>query len=105
MLEAAQLNAMKTTVPANGMRYGLGLYRQETPCGEVWGHDGRTLGHASVTLVGQDGRVSFSGDVNTVMLPGEGQESADSSSQYAATAQAFQTAGVCEMFDQAAPAG
>jgi D-alanyl-D-alanine carboxypeptidase len=36
--QQAELTRMVEVEP--GFGYGLGLYRQTTPCGTVWGHDG-----------------------------------------------------------------
>jgi D-alanyl-D-alanine carboxypeptidase len=39
--------------------YGLGLMRLPMPCGPVWGHDGGTVGHTTVSLHGGDRQVTL----------------------------------------------
>ncbi|MEV4343966.1 serine hydrolase domain-containing protein [Actinoplanes sp. NPDC049596] len=57
LLKPAQLAAMQTTVPdGTGGGYGLGLYYVDLPCGRVWGHDGGTIGHVTVSWHSADGR-------------------------------------------------
>lgn len=70
VLPEDQLAQMQTTVdlPAEygpGASYGLGLFRQETPCGTVWGHGGDTAGHHTTTVVSPDGERSTATDTNT----------------------------------------
>jgi D-alanyl-D-alanine carboxypeptidase len=61
LMRPAQLAAMKTTVPmdpeypATG-GYGLGIYWVQLPCGVFWGHDGATIGHATISVHTADGR-------------------------------------------------
>jgi D-alanyl-D-alanine carboxypeptidase len=54
LLERAQLNAMKTTLPSKGdvegTRYGLGIQRVPTPCGPAWGHSGGFPGYLTYAL-------------------------------------------------------
>ncbi len=47
------LVAMQTTVFEDG--YGLGLYYVDLPCGRVWGHDGGTIGHQTISWHSADG--------------------------------------------------
>ena len=61
LLRPALLAQMRTTVPmdpehpeANG--YGLGLYWVQLPGGKVWGHDGGTIGHQTVSWHTEDGK-------------------------------------------------
>lgn len=67
LLGAAELRAMKTTVPAYEtepgeepkMRYGLGIYTLEMPGsggGWYWGHDGGVFGAGTWALSTEDGR-------------------------------------------------
>ena len=61
LFSAAQLEQMKTTVPLpEGFPltggYGLGLMRNDSPCGTVWGHGGDTMGHHSTAAATEDGR-------------------------------------------------
>ncbi|MFG3280855.1 serine hydrolase domain-containing protein [Streptomyces sp. NPDC048111] len=61
LLPAAQLHEMQTTVPvldADGrvaMRYGLGIYAVDLPCGRFWGHDGAVFGAGTSVLSSPDG--------------------------------------------------
>ncbi|MFE3739955.1 serine hydrolase domain-containing protein [Streptomyces sp. NPDC059096] len=73
LLEPAQLDAMRTTVPATGhpgagARYGLGLKSQPLSNGGVyWGHGGDIPGYETRGGVTEDGRaVSFA----VTVLPG-----------------------------------
>jgi D-alanyl-D-alanine carboxypeptidase len=60
LLRPAQLAAMKTLVPTeNGFDYGLGLFRWDTPCGPVWGHDGSVPGYLSFAFSDESGRRGF----------------------------------------------
>ncbi|TJZ50295.1 beta-lactamase family protein [Streptomyces piniterrae] len=62
LLAPAELREMKTTVPTEDgtVRYGLGLFRMETPCGEFWGHNGRVSGAETWSLSTEDGRRQLS---------------------------------------------
>ncbi|XVV10469.1 serine hydrolase domain-containing protein [Actinoplanes sp. CA-131856] len=56
LLKPSLLAAMQTTVPdGTGGGYGLGLYYVDLPCGRVWGHDGGTIGHVTVSWHSGDG--------------------------------------------------
>ncbi|MBT0771569.1 beta-lactamase family protein [Kineosporia sp. J2-2] len=72
VLPRAQLKQMMTTRTVEGGGYGLGLSRFVTPCGQVWGESGYNLGHASLTVVTEDGRRSASADINTARGEGDG---------------------------------
>ncbi|MCD5315094.1 serine hydrolase domain-containing protein [Kineosporia babensis] len=108
LLPKAQLNEMKKTVDLSEewgapIGYGLGLYRQETPCGTGWGHDGGTLGHNTTTLVSSDGKRSVAGDVNNAFVSSEAQE--DPALERFALAQGqVQLVAVCAMFGKEVPA-
>lgn len=55
------LAQMRTTVPAEGSDYGLGIHEVPLPCGGVaWGHGGNGPGFDTFTAVTQDGRSAFS---------------------------------------------
>ena len=59
---------MRTTVAVTPyQRYGLGLYRNRTPCGggPFWGHGGGAPGYSTEALMRQDGRLQFVLFVNT----------------------------------------
>jgi D-alanyl-D-alanine carboxypeptidase len=57
VLTAGSLAEMKTFVSTgSGLRYGLGLFRIETPCGPAFGHDGDFPGFRSIVLSSEDGR-------------------------------------------------
>lgn len=63
LLPPAQLNQMRTTVPAEargpGVRYGLGLTSTPLSCGGVcWGHGGTALGYRTRGGVTDDGRAA-----------------------------------------------
>jgi len=56
LLAPAQQKELETTVPAApGLRYGLGVFRVQTPCGPAWGHDGGTPNAVSISLTSPDG--------------------------------------------------
>jgi D-alanyl-D-alanine carboxypeptidase len=56
LLPAKQRRELKTTVQAApGLRYGLGVFRVQTPCGPAWGHDGGTPNAVSISLTSPDG--------------------------------------------------
>ena len=58
LIPRAQLTQMMTPVAAEGnelMRYGLGLYSRELPCGTFWGHDGAVFGAGTLALSSGDG--------------------------------------------------
>ncbi|MGW0392767.1 serine hydrolase domain-containing protein [Streptomyces sp. NPDC003042] len=65
LLPAAQLSEMRETVPykdENGevvLRYGLGIYSVDTPCGPAWGHDGGVFGAITSALSSPDGKRQF----------------------------------------------
>jgi D-alanyl-D-alanine carboxypeptidase len=57
LLRPAQLAEMKDLVPAQDeIGYGLGLYRTETACGPIWGHDGGIPGYATIARNDETGR-------------------------------------------------
>ncbi|MDG4864796.1 serine hydrolase [Streptomyces sp. T-3] len=68
LLPAEQLKAMKDTVPIEGVpnvSYGLGLMRNELPCGgAVWGHGGGIHGSNSLALTTTDGSHSLAFNFN-----------------------------------------
>lgn len=56
----AQLAEMRTTVPAEGPNYGLGIREIPLPCGGIaWGHAGDMPGFDSFTAATEDGRAAF----------------------------------------------
>jgi D-alanyl-D-alanine carboxypeptidase len=60
VLPPAQLAEMRTTVPAEGPDYGLGIRELPLPCGGVaWGHAGNMPGFDSFTAATEDGRSVF----------------------------------------------
>ncbi|WP_309144373.1 serine hydrolase domain-containing protein [Streptomyces sp. BR123] len=65
LLPRTQLDQMRTTVDVKdadgkvGMRYGLGIYSMDTPCGPVWGHDGGVFGAGTWALSSPDGKRQF----------------------------------------------
>ncbi|MGW2859502.1 serine hydrolase domain-containing protein [Streptomyces sp. NPDC001205] len=62
LLAPAQLHEMRTTVPVPGengqvaMRYGLGVYSVDLPCGRFWGHDGAVFGAGTDVLSSEGGK-------------------------------------------------
>jgi D-alanyl-D-alanine carboxypeptidase len=59
LLSPALLAEMKTTVPtgyAPGIRYGLGLFFYDTPCGTLIGHGGGMPGYENQFASSADGR-------------------------------------------------
>ncbi|MFF8594621.1 serine hydrolase domain-containing protein [Streptomyces sp. NPDC015220] len=57
LLGPAALKQMQTTVPVDGMAYGLGIYAVDIPgCGRFWGHDGAVFGAGTIALSSPDGR-------------------------------------------------
>lgn len=64
LLPKAQLDQMRTTVPASypfpaGARYGLGLVSMPLPCGGVyWGHGGSMTGYETRGGATEDGRAA-----------------------------------------------
>jgi D-alanyl-D-alanine carboxypeptidase len=68
LLRPDLLRAMRTTVRVTPeQQYGLGLYRNRTPCGGrvFWGHGGGAPGYSTEALMRQDGRRQFVLLVNT----------------------------------------
>ncbi|MFI1279517.1 serine hydrolase domain-containing protein [Streptomyces sp. NPDC020858] len=65
LLPRRQLDQMRTTVDvkdetgAVGMRYGLGIYTLDTPCGPAWGHDGGVFGAGTWAMSSPDGSRQF----------------------------------------------
>ncbi|XVU23264.1 serine hydrolase domain-containing protein [Actinoplanes sp. CA-054009] len=53
LLKPSLLAQMQTTTGVDG--YGLGLYYVDLPCGRIWGHDGGTVGHVTVSWHSADG--------------------------------------------------
>ncbi|WP_434096950.1 serine hydrolase domain-containing protein [Streptomyces mirabilis] len=74
LLPKAQLDQMRTTVPASypfpaGARYGLGLVSTPLSCGGVyWGHGGSMTGYETRGGVTEDGRAA---DVAVTMQPSQ----------------------------------
>ncbi|MFF5719188.1 serine hydrolase domain-containing protein [Streptomyces buecherae] len=66
LLAPDQLREMTTTVPIAGTKfsYGLGLMKQQTSCGVVWGHNGAIQGSLSTSLTTADGEHALSVNVN-----------------------------------------
>ncbi len=71
LLAPAQLEQMRTTVPApglgKGVRYGLGLISTPLSCGGVsWGHGGSITGYSTTNAATDDGRAAT---IATTRLP------------------------------------
>jgi D-alanyl-D-alanine carboxypeptidase len=68
LLRPELLRAMRTTVAVTPQQqYGLGVFRNRTPCGGgfFWGHGGGAPGYSTEALMRQDGRRQFVLFVNT----------------------------------------
>ncbi|WP_405827792.1 serine hydrolase domain-containing protein [Streptomyces sp. NBC_00105] len=65
LLPRRQLEEMRTAVDVKDekgsvlMRYGLGIYAMDTPCGPAWGHDGGVWGAGTWALSSPDGTRQF----------------------------------------------
>ena len=55
LLQPGMLAAMRTTIPAGGQEWGLGLIETPHRCGPSWGHGGETLGYEAETASSPDG--------------------------------------------------
>src|SRR3954452_997445 len=55
LLRRDMLATMRTTVPADEQRWGLGLIQTPHRCGPSWGHGGETLGYETNADSGPDG--------------------------------------------------
>ncbi|MDF5756986.1 serine hydrolase domain-containing protein [Spongiactinospora sp. TRM90649] len=80
ILGERELAEMRRTVPVYDeqgnvvLDYGLGLYRQATPCGGFWGHDGAVFGHGTMSLSSEDGRRQISMGVNLMKYQRIGED-------------------------------
>jgi D-alanyl-D-alanine carboxypeptidase len=69
LLSRGLLAEMRTTIPAEGGDYGLGIREYPLPCGGVaWGHGGNIPGFDTFTVATRDGRSAFA--VANGRLPG-----------------------------------
>jgi D-alanyl-D-alanine carboxypeptidase len=60
VLRPALLREMRTTVVSGpGQGYGLGLARQDVPCGTMWGNGGDFLGYNATAFGSRNGRRQF----------------------------------------------
>ncbi|MFD5619621.1 serine hydrolase domain-containing protein [Streptomyces yangpuensis] len=65
LLPRRQLDQMRTTYEVKTgkgeviLRYGLGIYSLDTPCGPAWGHDGGVWGAGTMALSSPDGTRQF----------------------------------------------
>ncbi|GAB7047632.1 serine hydrolase domain-containing protein [Catenuloplanes indicus] len=69
LLRPAQQKALLETVPwfpeqPDVLRYGLGIYALQLPCGTFWGHDGGVIGQVTQVLTSADGRTQFAYGMN-----------------------------------------
>jgi D-alanyl-D-alanine carboxypeptidase len=72
LLEPAQLDAMKSTVPMEKgypASYGLGIMRFESACGPVWGNGGDIAGYSSLFQNSEDGKQQAGVIVNVNPIP------------------------------------
>jgi D-alanyl-D-alanine carboxypeptidase len=103
LLPAAELAAMRTTVPIiadqpAGPRYGLGISTSKTPCGTFWGHDGGMPGYLSTNATDVTGTRTMTVLVSTEIWSEFGAEPA-----IEAAAEALQVGAVCAMFGERVP--
>ncbi|MDP9791728.1 D-alanyl-D-alanine carboxypeptidase [Catenuloplanes nepalensis] len=69
LLKPAQQKALMETVPwdpaqPDALRYGLGIYALQLPCGTFWGHDGGVIGQVTQVLTSLDGRTQLAFGMN-----------------------------------------
>ncbi|MFJ1705486.1 serine hydrolase domain-containing protein [Kitasatospora sp. NPDC088346] len=105
LLPAAQLEQMRTTVPADprdpdGPGSGLGIQTAPTPCGTVWAHEGGVTGYSSTNYTDVTG-----GRTATVLVPTEFLFEFEADPRLAEADRALQSAVICTMFGRPVPAG
>ena len=72
LLEPAQLDAMKSTVPMEKgypASYGLGIMKFDSACGAVWGNGGDIAGYSSLFQNSEDGKRQAGVIVNVNPIP------------------------------------
>lgn len=62
--DATEEMTRHTVASGDGRRYGLGVYRYETPLGHAWGHGGYFPGYRSGFLYFPDARIAVAVEVN-----------------------------------------
>jgi D-alanyl-D-alanine carboxypeptidase len=102
-----QLKQMKTTVPLpQGFPitggYGLGLMKNESPCGTVWGHGGDTMGHHSTAVATEDGRRTAVTDATAE--PNDRATNAGVERYYQVILFGADTVALCQMLGKPVPA-
>ncbi len=102
-----QLKQMKTTVPLpQGFPitggYGLGLMKNESPCGTVWGHGGDTMGHHSTAVTTGDGRRTAV--TNATAEPNDRATNAGVERYYRVILFGADTVSICQMLGKPVPA-
>jgi D-alanyl-D-alanine carboxypeptidase len=98
LLRPAQLAQMKDLVPVDDeyeLGYGLGLYRSETACGPIWGHDGGIPGYATIAHNDETGRRGIALGLPTA---------ADADEQISAAAGRLIDVATCRALGQEPPA-
>ncbi|MEV5978090.1 serine hydrolase domain-containing protein [Streptomyces sp. NPDC052114] len=105
LLPAAQLAQLRTTVPMSpdepdGPGYGLGIMTLKTPCGTVWAHDGGIPGYLSTTLTDATGSRTAAVLVATEAFA----EHPDAFPEITRAARTLQSATLCAMLGEPAPA-
>lgn len=98
LLRPAQLAQMKELVLEEDeyeFGYGLGLYRSETDCGTIWGHDGGIPGYVTIAWNDETGRRGFA-----LGLPTD----ADADEQISAAAGRLIDVATCRALGQEPPA-
>jgi D-alanyl-D-alanine carboxypeptidase len=81
LVPSAQLEAMMETRPGAGSpagpgtnNAGLGIFRWDVACGEIWGHTGAFPGFRAIGAAAEDGSGSFGMVVNATELPQEAED-------------------------------
>jgi D-alanyl-D-alanine carboxypeptidase len=62
--DATEEMTRHTVASGDGRRYGLGVYRYETPLGHAWGHGGYFPGYRSGFLYFPDAKIAVAVEVN-----------------------------------------
>jgi D-alanyl-D-alanine carboxypeptidase len=81
LVPEAELEAMMETRPGAGSppgpgtnNAGLGLFRWEVSCGDIWGHTGSFPGYRTLGAAAEDGSSAIGMTVNATELPDQAEE-------------------------------
>jgi D-alanyl-D-alanine carboxypeptidase len=69
LLPPERITEMFTFLPNAPMKYGLGIYRIDTPCGPAIGHNGAVYGYEADVFSSRDGTRQMVVGVNTLAPP------------------------------------